>query len=72
MLCYYFLVHQLLTSIIDGSKVHKVLILGVGRSHVIDVLYDRGFREIVAIDVSPVIINAMQNKYRNMSGVDCK
>jgi len=64
-------VHQLLTSIIDANKVHRVLILGVGRSHVIDVLHERGFREIVAIDISPVIINAMQNKYRNMAGVDC-
>ena len=65
-------VYNMLETIRDFKKPQKVLILGVGRSNVVDVLYDHGFREITCIDVSPTIIAQMQNKYRLHSGVDCE
>eukprot|EP01041_Mallomonas_annulata_P002060 gene2060-4026_t len=63
-------VHQVLETIIDTKISHKVLILGVGRSNIIDILYKKGFRDITAIDVSPMIISAMQNKYHSYAGVE--
>lgn len=65
------LVYSVIESTIDVKKPHKVLIVGIGKSNVIDVLYDKGFRDITAIDISPVIIALMQEKYRKYSGVDC-
>jgi hypothetical protein len=65
-------VYNMLETIRDFKTPQKVLILGVGRSNVIDVLYEHGFREITCIDISPKIISQMQNKYRQHSGVDCE
>jgi hypothetical protein len=62
----------MLETILDFKTPQKVLILGVGRSNVVDVLYARGFREITCIDISPMVISQMQNKYRQHSGVDCE
>ena len=59
-------------SIVDTKQSHKVLILGIGRSNVIDILYSNGFKEITAIDISPLLIAQMQDKYRNFPGVECK
>lgn len=58
-------------SIIDIQKTHKVLILGIGRSNIIDVLYSNGFKDIIAIDISPLVIAQMQEKYKKFSGVEC-
>lgn len=58
-------------SIIDTQKTHKVLILGIGRSNVIDVLYSHGFKEITAIDISPLVVAQMQEKYKKFPGVEC-
>ena len=55
---------------IQEKKEHSVLIVGVGRSDIIDVLYEDGFRNIVAVDVSPMIIARMQQKYQSFSGVE--
>mmetsp|Transcript_10597 Transcript_10597/g.16056 ORF Transcript_10597/g.16056 Transcript_10597/m.16056 type:complete len:266 (+) Transcript_10597:226-1023(+) len=63
-------VYTTMESVVDTKKPHKVLILGIGRSNIIDVLYEKGFRDITAIDISPLLIAQMQNKYRNFSGVD--
>ena len=63
--------HQLLGTIIDLKREHKVLILGIGRSNIIDILYAKGYREIVAIDISPSLINALQKKYEGYSGITC-
>lgn len=63
--------YSVIESTIDTKKPHKVLIVGIGRSNVIDVLYHHGFKEITAIDISPLIIAQMQEKYRDYSGVDC-
>lgn len=65
-------VYNMLETIRDFKTPQKVLILGVGRSNVVDVLYEHGFREITCIDISPMIISQMQNKYRQHSGVDCE
>ena len=65
-------VYNMLETIRDFKTPQKVLILGVGRSNIVDVLYEHGFREITCIDISPMIISQMQNKYRQHSGVDCE
>lgn len=66
----YEVVHKILGTITDMKAVHKVLILGVGRSDVVEVLYKKGYREITAIDTSPTIITAMQTKYKDYAGVE--
>lgn len=67
-----FSVYHMLEAIRDFKSPQKILILGVGRSNVVDVLYEHGCREITCIDISPQIISQMQNKYRKYSGVDCE
>ena len=62
----------MLETINEFKTPQKVLILGVGRSNVVDILYEKGFRQITCIDISPTIIAQMQNKYRQHSGVDCE
>jgi spermidine synthase len=69
---YVCVVYHMLDAIRDFKTPQKVLILGVGRSNVVEVLYAHGFRDITCIDISPQIISQMQNKYRKYSGVDCK
>lgn len=63
-------VYAMLDAIRDFDVPQKVLVLGVGRSNVVDVLYDKGFRDITCIDISPTLIAQMQNKYRMHAGVD--
>lgn len=64
------LVYEQVISAIDQEDDHqKVLIVGVGRSNIIDVLYEKGFRDIVAIDVSPTLIQKMKQRYEDTSGV---
>ena len=59
-------------SIVDVKKTHKVLIVGVGRSNVVDVLFEHGFREIVGIDISPILVAQLQSKYAKHSGIECR
>ena len=59
-----------INTIFDTSLVHKVLVIGVGRSDVIECLYQRGYRDIVAIDISETIIVEMQRKYGSYAGVE--
>lgn len=54
----------------DSDAVHKVLIIGVGRSDVIDTLYRRGYRDITAIDISNTVIVEMQKRYASYTGVE--
>ena len=65
-------VFNILISIIDIKKPHKVLVIGIGRSNILDVLYKHGFRDITAIDISPLIVAQMQSKYSDYTGIDCK
>lgn len=60
----------ILESVVDMRKSHKVLIVGVGRSDIIDCLYEKGFRELYAIDISPTLIHRMQTKYEHLAGVE--
>ena len=57
-------------SMIDLTKLHRVLLIGVGKSGAIETLYKKGFRNIVAIDISPTLIRQMQQKYLTYSGVE--
>ena len=61
------IIEGLLTNI---SMKQKILVLGVGRSDIIECLYKHGHRDIVAIDISPTIIREMQTKYSSYSGVE--
>jgi SAM-dependent methyltransferase len=57
-------------TIFDTSLVHKILVIGVGRSDIIECLYQKGFRDITAIDISETIIVEMQRKYSSYAGVE--
>lgn len=63
-------VYKILGTITDMKTIHKVLVIGVGRSDIVDVLYKKGYREITAIDISPTIVTAMQTKYKGYAGVE--
>jgi SAM-dependent methyltransferase len=60
--------------IIDGhinhTIPHRVLIIGVGRSDIIDVLLAKNFKAITAIDTSPIIISKLLSKYHDEPSID--
>ena len=60
----------MLEGVFDPTVVHKVLIIGVGRSNVVETLYKKGFRDITAIDISNTIIMEMQKRYSDYTGVE--
>lgn len=60
---------SMIEAFVDPNKNHRILIVGCGRSSAVEVLYDAGFRDITAIDISPTIIGKMQKKYADYTGV---
>lgn len=62
--------YPMLKNIYDTAKPHKVLIIGVGRSNIISILYSQGYRDITAIDISSTIIVEMQRKFESYPGVE--
>jgi len=56
--------------VINLEMRHKILLLGFGRSNIVEFLYGKGFRDITAVDISPTVVRQMQNKYTTLSGVD--
>lgn len=58
--------------IINHVGSQRVLIIGVGRSDIIEHLYKLGYRNIVAIDISPSIIRIMSERYFEYTGVEFK
>jgi ubiquinone/menaquinone biosynthesis C-methylase UbiE len=68
--CPFSAVLPMLQGIVDSDMQHKVLVIGIGRSDVIECLYQRGFRDITAIDISTTIIREMQKKYAAFVGVE--
>lgn len=63
-------IYPMIEGVFDSTTVHKVLIIGVGRSDVIDCLYRKGYRDITAIDISSTIIVEMQKRYSSYTGVE--
>jgi hypothetical protein len=61
---------EIIQNMLDPTIVHKILIIGIGRSSIIDSLYRKGHRDITAIDISETIIVEMQRKYHSFSGVE--
>lgn len=57
-------------SMIDLSIAHRVLVIGIGKSGAIETLYSNGFRNIIAVDISPTLVRQMQQKYASYSGVE--
>lgn len=69
--CSFEIIYQeLLRTLYDTSKSQKILIIGIGRSNIIESLYSRGYRDITAIDISPTVIMQMQRKYSTYAGVE--
>ena len=62
--------YSMIEGVFDSTAVHKVLVIGVGRSDVIECLYRKGYRDITAIDISNTIIVEMQKRYRDCTGVE--
>jgi len=52
------------------SGVNRILVVGIGRSNVIESLYRKGYRDITAIDISESIIVEMRRKYESYAGVE--
>ncbi len=60
----------MIESVFEATPTLKVLVIGVGRSNIIESLYRKGFRDITAIDISSTIIIEMQKKYASYTGVE--
>lgn len=63
-------IYPLVESVIDVTKKHKILVIGVGRSNVVETLVKNGYTDIVAIDIAPYIIAQMSQKYSHYGGVE--
>ena len=50
----------------------NILMLGCGNSRLTELLYKQGYRSIVNIDFSPVVIQLLREKYEDLHGVQCK
>jgi len=48
---------------------HSVLMLGSGNSRLSEEMYEEGFHNVTNIDISMVVIKAMQEKYRDKPGM---
>lgn len=63
-------VWDMISNFIDVHANHKILVVGVGRSNVVECLYKSGYRDITAIDISPTMVKRMQDKYAHLTGVN--
>ena len=63
-------IFEMVESFLNPEINHRILIVGCGRSNVIECLYNNGFRDITAIDISAAVITKMQKKYINLTGVE--
>ena len=64
------LYRDFLRTMVEGSRTRKILIIGVGRSNIIECLYRQGYRDITAIDISQTVILQMQKRYESYAGVE--
>jgi len=64
------LIFEMIESFLNPELNHRILVVGLGRSNIIEVLYKKGFRDITAVDISPMVISKMQKKYEHLTGVD--
>ena len=63
-------IYPVVESVIDATIKHKILVLGVGKSNIIETLIENGHKDIIAIDISPFIISKMSQKYSYFAGVE--
>jgi len=63
-------IFEMVESFLNPELNHRILILGVGRSNIIECLYKHGFRDITAVDISATVVSKMQKKYEHYTGVD--
>ena len=63
-------IYEMIESFLNPEINHRILIVGVGHSNIIECLYKHGFRDITAIDISPTVILKMQKKYAHLTGVE--
>ena len=64
-------IFPLIETLFDNSHLsQKILVIGIGRSDVIDYLYRKGYRDITGIDISPTVIFEMRKKYESLIGVE--
>jgi hypothetical protein len=47
----------------------RILIPGAGNAHEVDALLDRGFRHITVVDIAPVLVEKLQEKYQDREEV---
>jgi SAM-dependent methyltransferase len=64
------MIFEMVESFLNPELNHRILIVGLGRSNIVEVLYRKGFRDITAVDISPTVISKMQKKYEHLTGVD--
>merc|ERR1712096_380473 len=51
------------------SPAHQILMLGAGNSRLSEEMFEEGYQNIANIDISSVVIKAMQEKYREKAGM---
>lgn len=63
-------IKAILETYFDSPKGQRVLVLGCGSSTLSAALFEYGFRVVTSLDVSPVVITRMQQRYRGLEGLD--
>ena len=63
-------IYPVLESVIDTTQRHKTLLIGVGKSNMVEHMISKGFNDIVCIDVSSYIISKMKTKYAKFNGIE--
>ena len=63
-------IFEMIESFLSPEINHRILIVGCGRSNMVECLYEKGFRDITAVDISPSVIAKMQKKYMKLTGVE--
>mmetsp|Transcript_58338 Transcript_58338/g.162584 ORF Transcript_58338/g.162584 Transcript_58338/m.162584 type:complete len:212 (+) Transcript_58338:89-724(+) len=48
---------------------HSILMLGSGNSRLSEEMYEEGYQNITNIDISNIVVKAMQEKYRDRAGM---
>ena len=63
-------IYPVLESVIDTTRRHKILLIGIGKSNMVDHMISKGFNDMVCIDVSSYIITKMKTKYAKVGGIE--
>ena len=63
-------IYPVLESVIDTTRRHKTLLIGIGKSNMVEHMVSKGFNDMICVDVSSYIISKMKTKYAMYTGIE--